>query len=149
MRSARLLPGLLALSACATALTEHQVLAACPENGGEWGVYGCAAVVGRVSDRNGHPVAGIQVGAASADTADMVGSGTYALTDAGGRFALHVIRYLPAGSDSATMWVKATVIPTIEQRVATIFDSALVRVRIAPIGAIPDTFSVTLHLPIP
>jgi hypothetical protein len=51
--------------------------------------------------------------------------------------------------DSASLWVRATVIPTVEQGRATVFDSALVRVRIAPVGQLPDTARLSIQLPVP
>ena len=77
----------------------------------------------------------------------------YVDTDAAGQFGFRIFRVAwptnGVGSDTVALWIRATVKPTLPQTVATIFDSVLVRVVIAPIGQAPTPGSVRIVLPVP
>ena len=109
---------------------------------------GCAVFQGHVIGTQDQPLAGVSVGPRpSADGGQF--NTVYATTDASGAFQFQLSRYSPSQSDSASVWIRATVIPTQAERVATVFDSALVRVRVAPVGQIPDTCQIVIRLPVP
>ncbi len=120
---------------------------ACPQTG-EFGNYGCAVVEGAVVGARGQPLTGVAVGPGqSADGGQFDTPFDY--TDARGRFQLRLTRYVPAPSDSASVWIHANVLPTPPEVVSTIYDSALVRLLIAPVGHLPDTAHVSIVLQVP
>jgi len=120
---------------------------ACPQTG-EFGNYGCAVVEGAVVGARGQPLGGVAV--APGPSADGGQFDTpFHYTDASGRFELRLTRYVPAPSDSASVWIHANVLPTPPEVVSTIHDSALVRLLIAPVGHLPDTAHVSIVLQVP
>jgi|SRR5205823_11003209 len=135
------------LLGCSRGLTDSRDSRICPQTY-EFGNYGCAAIEGQVLGVRSQPLAGISVGPRSSADGGQFNT-PYASTDGNGRFQLHLTRYAHAASESASVWIRATVIPTPAERVATIFDSVLVGVRVAPVGQVPDTARVTLVLPVP
>jgi len=94
------------------------------------------------------PLGGISVGPVGGGDGERLGS-AFVSTDRTGAFRVQLIQHLPSSSDSASVWIRATVIPTPAERVATIFDSALVHLRIVPVGQIPDTAYLLIKLPVP
>ncbi len=125
---------------------------ACPVANGEFGTYGCTAISGQVVGARGQPLFAVSVGfLESLDGGQFAGN--YTATDTGGRFSLRPIRMAPPSSgaspDSVSLWIRATVVPTLPQMVATIFDSVLVRAKVAPVGSVPDTAHVAITLPVP
>jgi hypothetical protein len=120
---------------------------ACPQTYA-FGNYGCAAIEGSVLGARSQPLVAISVGPRpSADGGQF--NTPYVSTDANGRFQLRLTRYERALSESASVWIRATVIPTVAERVATTFDSVLVRVSVAPVGQVPDTARVVIVLRVP
>ncbi len=119
----------------------------CPQTY-EFGNYGCAIVQGRVVGAQNQPLGGISVGPVGGGDGERFGS-AFVSTDRTGAFRVQLIQHLPSSSDSASVWIRATVIPTPAERVATIFDSALVHLRIVPVGQIPDTAYLLIKLPVP
>jgi hypothetical protein len=120
---------------------------ACPQTY-EFGNTGCTVIAGDVRGARNQPLAGISVGPRpSADGGQF--NTPYVSTNDNGRFQLRLTRFASAVSEGASVWIRATVVPTPEERIATIFDSVLVRVRIAPVGQVPDTADVTIVLPVP
>ena len=71
----------------------------------------------------------------------------YSTTGLDGRYRFRLTRMMPASSDSASVFIRAVVIPTLPQLVATIKDSVLTRVMVTPIGRVPDTIFVNFVLP--
>ena len=135
------------LLGCSRGLTDSRDSHICPQTH-EFGNYGCAAIEGGVLGARSQPLAGISVGpGVSADGGQF--NTPYVTTDGTGRFQLRLTRYAHAMSESASVWIHATVIPTPAERVATIFDSVLVRLRVASVGQVPDTAHVTIILPVP
>lgn len=119
----------------------------CPQTY-EFSNYGCAVFQGRVIGTQDQALPGISVGPRpSADGGQF--NGVYATTDGNGAFQFRLHRYGFSPSDSAALWIRATVLPTPPERIATIFDSVLVRVRVAPVGEIPDTGHVVIRLSVP
>jgi len=135
------------LAGCRGYLTDTVDSHTCPQTY-EFGNYGCAAVEGQVLGARSQPLAGISVGPRpSADGGQF--NSPYGLTDGNGRFRLQLTRYANTPSESASVWIRATVIPPPTERVATIFDSVLVRLRVVPVGQVPDTAHVAIVLPVP
>jgi len=91
----------------------------------------------------GQPLQGVSVIA--------IGSGSdtrsgYELTDQDGQFMLRVIRYAPPPTgDSSSSWVRAVANLGPQESV----DSLLVRFRVRPVGAMPDTLRVVITLDVP
>lgn len=117
----------------------------------EFGNFGCAIVRGRVIDQNDMPLAGVPVGLGDGADSDDFSSG-HVDTRADGSFETRLIRrnrLAGADSDSASLWVRAAVRPDLPQMESTIRDSVLIRVRVADVGAIPDTTTVDIRLTVP
>jgi hypothetical protein len=120
----------------------------CQPSGGDLGSTGCTDVLGNIVGARGQPLAGVDVGLRQSSAGGQFNT-PYVQTDAQGLFRLRLTRVAPPGSpDTASVWVGATVRPTPPQSVAAIFDSALVPVRVAPIGRIPEAARVTISLPV-
>jgi len=119
----------------------------CPQTY-EFGNYGCAIVQGRVVGAQNQPLQSISVGPVGSADGERFGA-AYVSTDGTGAFQVRLIQHLPSSSDSASVWIRATLIPTPAEGVATIFDSALVHLRIVPVGQIPDTAYLVITLPVP
>jgi hypothetical protein len=135
------------LSACRDPLIDHADSRVCLQTY-EFGNYGCVVVQGRVIGTQDQPLPGVAVGpAASADAGQF--NGAFVVTDGNGAFQFRLERYSHGPSDSASLWIRATVFPKLPERVATTFDSVLVRVRVAPVGEIPDTGRVVIRLAVP
>ena len=119
----------------------------CPQTY-EFGNYGCVVFQGRVIGTQDQPLSGVSVGPRpSADGGQF--NGFYVATDGNGEFQFRLHRYGLSSSDTVALWIRATVLPKLPEHVATIFDSVLVRVRVAPVGEIPDTGRVVIRLPVP
>jgi hypothetical protein len=121
----------------------------CPAADGEFALFGCTAIAGQVFGSRGQPLGAVSVGFLYA--LDGGGfAGNYVVSEPDGRFFLRPVRIAPPGpgatSDSVSFWIRATVVPQLPQMVATVLDSALVRARVAPNGAVPDTAHVTITL---
>ena len=135
------------LLGCGRGLTDSRDSRICPQTH-EFGNYGCAAVEGGILGARSQPLAGISVGpGVSADGGQF--NTPYVMTDSNGRFQLRLTRYARGTSESASVWIRAIVIPAPAERVATIVDSALVRLRVAPVGQVPDTAHAAIVLPVP
>jgi len=119
----------------------------CPQTY-EFGNYGCVVFAGRVIGTQDQPLTGVLVGPRpGADGGQF--NGDLDATDANGHFQFRLSRFARSPSESASVWIRATVIPTLGDSVATIFDSVLVRVRVAPVGQVPDTARLVIRLPVP
>ena len=114
----------------------------------EFANYGCVVFQGRVIGTQNQPLSGVAVGPRPGADAGQF-NGAFVTTDANGAFQFQLQRYSRSPSDSVALWIRATVLPTLPELVATIFDSVLVRVRVAPVGALPDTGRVVIRLPVP
>jgi hypothetical protein len=135
------------LVGCRDRLTDTRDSGTCPQTY-EFGNYGCVVIEGQVVGARSQPLAGVSVGPRpSADGGQF--NTPYSSTKDDGRFRLRLTRYAPGPSDSASVWIRATVIPPSTEGVATIFDSVLVRVRVAAVGEVPDTTHLTFVLPVP
>ena len=92
----------------------------------------------------GQPLQGVSVVA--------IGSGSdtrsgYELTDQDGQFMLRVIRYAPPPTgDSSSSWVRAV---AYGMGPPEPIDIVLVRFRVRPVGALPDTLRVVITLDVP
>src|SRR6266568_1649597 len=120
---------------------------ACPQTG-EFANFGCAVVEGAVVGARGQPLGGVAVAPGSSADGGQFDT-PFHYTDASGRFQLRLTRYVPAPSDSASVWIHASVLPTPPEVVSTVHDSALVRLLIAPVGHLPDTAHVSIVLQVP
>jgi hypothetical protein len=122
----------------------------CRQSTGEFVNSGCADVVGNVVGGRGQPLTGVDVGPRQSLGAGQFNT-PYVQTDAQGQFRLRLTRIgaLPGSPDTASVWVGATVRPTLPQLAATIHDSVLVVVTVAPIGRVPDAARVTIALAVP
>jgi hypothetical protein len=136
--------GLVGTVGCAQ--VEPVALGVCTQTG-EFGSYGCVAFAGIVRDSGGQPYAGVSVGLRpGADALQF--NVVYATTQSDGRFAFQLTRFLP-GPDSVSLYIGAAVIPTPPETVVTIGSTILVRGRVAPVGAVPDTVVLQFVLPRP
>jgi hypothetical protein len=136
MRAVCLLP-LVLFAACSDA-TRPDDSAACRQTR-EFGNTGCVEIAGTVVDSRGAPVAGASVSAgAVADRAIAFAGGTR--TDALGRYALRAVRMAgqPLRPDTVTVYVRATVAPTLPATVGP-RDSTTLVVEVAPVGFVPAT----------
>jgi hypothetical protein len=140
------------LASCRSDTGPPEDLNSCPAALGEFGAYGCLAIAGQVVGSRGQPLSAISVGLVDSLDAGQF-TGEYAATDAGGRFVLRPVRWLPpprgGEPDSVSLWIRAVVVPRLPQMVATVTNRVLVRARVAPPGAVPDTSYVTIVLPVP
>jgi hypothetical protein len=121
----------------------------CRQNAGEFANAGCADVVGNVVGARSQPLPAVDVGLRQAAAAGQLAA-PCVQTDARGQFHLRLTRMAPPGlPDTASVWVGATVRPTLPQLAATTRDSVLVVVSVAPIGCVPVAAHVTIALPVP
>jgi hypothetical protein len=120
----------------------------CRQSSGEFANSGCTDVMGRVVGVRGQPLAGVHVGLRQSLAAGQFNT-PYVQTDAQGLFRLRLTRMAPPGlPDTVSVWVGATIRPTLPDRVATVFDSALVLVTVAPVGRVPEAARLTISLPV-
>lgn len=122
----------------------------CPTGRGEFGIYGCARIEGRITDQRGGPVAGAYVAAYPADSLrECWCNGAGPRTGADGRFTVTVDRFGPLPDapkpDTITLVVRAG-LPADN---VVYKDSTLVLVEFVPVGAVPlpATAALTLTLP--
>ena len=142
----RRIPVLLLLSLCACGTEPQHDDGTCPQTY-EFGNHGCAVVRGLVLAADDQPMAGVSVSGLGADDNEGIGF-TSMDSRSDGTFELRLIRFLQlSGSeeDSASVWVRAVVRPPPSQNVATVRDEVLTRIRIVPVGQIPETVTVTLR----
>lgn len=122
----------------------------CPTGRGEFGLFGCASIEGRVTDRRGGPVAGAYVTAFPADSLrECWCNGAAPRTGADGRFSFTVDRVGPVAAppqpDTITLVVRASLAAdTIVYR-----DSTRALVEFVPVGAVPPRATATLTLMLP
>jgi hypothetical protein len=119
----------------------------CPQTY-EFGNYGCAVVRGQALDTSNQPMSGVMIGLGS--SAGSEGFNTAgATTGIDGRFVIRLVRFAPSsstsGSDSASVWIRGVSSPITIGSGSSKRDSVLVRVRVAPVGATPDTVAITLR----
>ena len=116
----------------------------------EFGNTGCAEIEGTVRDRQDRALPGMIVGprylASGFNT-------PYATTDSDGRFRLRITRFAanpPAvGPDTATVYVLAYDPRSSGINIpATVRDSVLALVTVAPVGQVPAPTVVTIRLPV-
>ena len=122
----------------------------CPTGRGEFGIYGCASIEGRVTDQRGGPVAGAYLTAAPADSLRDCGcSGAGPRTGADGRFGFTVDRVRPVAAapqpDTITLVVRAA----LPADSAVYRDSTRVLVEFVPVGAPPPPATAALTLTLP
>lgn len=112
-----------------------------------FGAYGCAEVAGSVLGSSNQTVANAYISAgANTDPFEFA----HTTTDSTGKFRLRLSqRYVmqTGSSDTVSAWFH-TVIP-VPPQTATASDSALILLTFAPLGKIPETKIVTLHLGTP
>ena len=146
MRFFRIPVALVALAGCSDGTGPQGV---CPQTY-EFGNYGCVVFSGRVLDGLGLPVAGVSVGPGEGADASAFNS-MYATTGSDGTFSIRLTRMVPSpvAQDTATLWIRAALIPVLPQLSSTVKDSVLARFRLAPVGSPPDTIRLTLSLAIP
>ena len=119
----------------------------------EFGNHGCADVVGQVLGSAGQPLGGITV--SPRYRADIHGfDSPYRTTDPEGRFRLRLTRFsgLPPteGPDTVSVYIGAFDPRSAALNVpATVHDSVLVQVTVAPVGAAASVTEVVVRLPTP
>lgn len=116
----------------------------------EFGTTGCADIRGIVTDQDGRARAGISVGP-HFPTDDHMFSTPYVMTGSDGGFSFRVRRYSPgpaaSGPDTASVFVRAVDPSTAGVGIpATVRDSVLGVVTIAPVGSTPVPLQVTIRL---
>lgn len=116
----------------------------------EFGTTGCADITGIVTDQDGRAQAGISVGPRF-PTDEHMFSTPYVTTGSDGRFSFRVRRYSPgpgaSGPDTASVFVRAADPSTAGIGIpATVRDSVLGVVTIAPVGSIPVPLQLTIRL---
>lgn len=120
----------------------------------EFGNTGCFEIVGHVIGSRGQALAGISVGPRSALGQNVFGS-AYQMTDSAGSFRLRSFRMVgqpPAGAvpETHSVYVIATDPRTAGLgSPATVRDSVLTIVTVAPVGTIPQAAQVRITLPVP
>lgn len=145
--------GLAMLSACASSPARSEEDPDRCAQTYEFGNYGCTDIAGQVLGSAGQPLGGIYVGARYLPDRDGFNS-PYVRTDVDGLFRLRLTRFSgppPAGEpDTVSLYIQASD-PTSSgiNRPATIQDSVLVHVTIAPVGAVAPLTHVVLRLPKP
>jgi hypothetical protein len=121
----------------------------------EFGNTGCADVAGEVVGLRGQPLATISVGPGNSERSDGLNT-TYADTDVEGLFALRLTRFGPKppwaaiGPDTVSLYVRAADPRTAGVGIpARVRDSVLVRLTVAPVGAVPEPSTVRIVLDVP
>lgn len=145
---------LLAPCACHESMAPRIDPARC-QHTGEFDNYGCAVVMGLVTDSTGRPLDGAYMKIADpVDSARRVElAGGYTRTDATGHYQARVLRMLslepPSIPDTLSVRVVASVPPpTAQVGVPGPGNSTIVVLHWQPIGAIPDTAYVpTIAVP--
>ena len=152
-RLGAIIAGLMVLSACASSPARPDTDAQHCAQTYEFGNYGCTDIAGQVLGSAGQPLAGIYVGPRY--LADRDGfNAPYVTTDAEGLFRLRLTRFSappPAGEpDTVSLYVRASDPSSSGVDLpATIQDSVLVHVTVAPVGAVAPMIHVVLRLPKP
>lgn len=152
MKHARLVRamGLLAITACGSSLVD-------PDSGPcsrtyEFGNTGCAEIEGTVLGSSDQVLPGIIVGPGPPASGGF--NTTYVTTDSDGRFRFRITRFAggpPAdGPDTTSLFVHAADPRSAGVNIpATVRDSVLAHVTIAPVGTAPEPTTVTIRLPTP
>ncbi len=122
----------------------------CPTGRGEFGIYGCARIEGRITDQRGGPVAGAYVAAYPADSLrECWCNGAGPRTGADGRFSFTVDRVGPVADaprpDTITLVVRAS----LPADTVVYSDSEWVLVEFVPVGAVPPPATAALTLTLP
>lgn len=139
-----------ALAAIACRAATEPARGECPTGRGEFGIYGCARIEGRITDQRGAPVAGAYVTTSPADSLRVCWcSGAGPKTGSDGRFTVTVDQFGPLTDapkpDTITLVVRASLFAdTVVYR-----DSTLVLVEFVPVGAVPPPASAALTLTLP
>jgi hypothetical protein len=120
------------LLGCGAATTESVDPSICRQTY-EFGNYGCTQIEGRVVNRNGAPIPGVQVAAKGTSLTGQSLFG-YTATDTVGHYSFRLTRYvvLPGDGDSATVNVRA-LIPFTSGTIPA--DSTVVTAHFADVGA--------------
>jgi hypothetical protein len=118
----------------------------------EFGNSGCAEIEGAVLDRQDRALPGMIVGPRYVFPGAAFNT-PYATTDSAGRFRLRITRFgadAPAvGPDTVSLFVLAYDPRSSGLNVpATVRDSVMARVTVAPLGRVPVPASVTIRLPV-
>jgi hypothetical protein len=127
------------LLGCGAATTESLDPSICNQTY-EFGNYGCTQVEGRVVNRTGAPIKGVQVNAKGVSLLGQSLFG-YSATDSAGHYSFRLTRYtfLPGEGDSATVSVRAFIpfptgtIPADSTVVVAHFADVGARVRATPV----------------
>lgn len=120
----------------------------------EFGNTGCFEVEGQVVGLRGQSLGGILISSRAVVVHEQFSSGSQS-TDAKGRFTIRLMRMFgkpPANSapDTLSVYVHAVDPRSAGAGVpATVRDSVLTFVTMAPIGALPQTATVQIVLPVP
>jgi hypothetical protein len=122
----------------------------CPTGRGEFGIYACASIEGRITDQRGGPVAGAYVTTSPADALRACWcSGAGPRTGTDGQFTVTVDRFGPLAAapkpDTITLVVRAS----LPADTVVYQDSALVLVEFVPVGAVPPPAIAALTLTLP
>jgi hypothetical protein len=136
-------PVLLLALGCNSASPEEQSVT-CPQTY-EFGNTGCIRLAGQVVDSSGQPVQGAVVGPRYLPPPGTSLNIVYATTGSDGRWFLQLTRFdgpPHASPDTVSLYVQAVLVDTIVHA----RDSTLVTATVTPVGSIPDTTFVTLHL---
>jgi hypothetical protein len=142
--------GFLGSAACSGVIGPMDAPGACRQTA-EFGNYGCIAITGRVIGLRGQSLSGAYMSLGESADGGQFGGG-FDTTDANGWYAIRRIRVLTdrPPSDSVTIWVRGVRALITAGRAGPYYrDSVRVRVRVAPIGAIPVGTVVDLTLPEP
>lgn len=124
---------------------------ACQQSTGEFGNSGCFLVAGRVVGISGRTLGGIVVGVRPVST-NAAFDPPYQTTAQDGHFQLRPSRMLtlPPATDPDTLSVYVIATDPTSAGVgvpASVRDSVLVRVTVAPVGTVPDSVDVRVTLP--
>lgn len=121
----------------------------------EFGNTGCFEIVGQVVGARGQALSGISVGARSEVGPSTLFTSNYQMTDAMGQFRIRLSRMLghpplDARPDTLSVFVVAADPRSASVGVpASVVDSVLTLVTVAPVGAIPVTAEIRIILPVP
>ena len=140
--------GTLALAACEPSPARPVVDRRLCEQTYEFGNYGCTDITGQVLGSAGQPLSGIGV-------SPRYFPGRYDFnspalkTDADGRFWLRLHRFATPpveGPDTVSLYVRALDFRSPD---ASVRDSVLIQVMVAPVGSVAPVTHVVLRLPTP
>lgn len=144
------------LSACGVGPFDSDDSGVCRQPGGEFGIYACTVVEGRVVGSQGQPLDRITVGPYYRDESRGVYDSPFSDTDENGNFRFTIHRYYPPAvvplPDTLTIMVAAAAAdrkyPMPDYPRAT-SDSVAVTVTFAPVGAAAPVSQIRIKLPIP